>query len=152
MNMVRMPEVTYKIMSAVKSKDTRPELSLRREIWSRGLRYRVNVKTLPGKPDIVFTKAKLAVFCDGDFWHGHNWVIRGLSSLEEELSRYSPFWKDKILGNINRDSVITEKLKSDNWEVIRFWESEIKSNLHKCVDLIITNYKTRIASIHKGKA
>ena len=141
--MARTPEVTHKIMSAVKSKNTRPEIALRRSLWAKGMRYQVNVKTLPGKPDIVFIKARIAIFCDGDFWHGHNWVIRGLSSLDEELERYSQFWKDKILGNIKRDSVNTEKLKSAGWEVIRFWESEIKTDLPKCVDLIIEHYKKR---------
>jgi len=142
--MARAPEVTRKIMSAVKSKNTRPEMALRRSLWAKGMRYLVNVNTLPGKPDIVFTKTRIAVFCDGDFWHGHNWAIRGFSSLEEELERYSQFWKDKILGNIKRDSVNTEKLKSDGWEVIRLWESDIKKDLPKCVDLIIDHYVKRI--------
>ena len=85
--MSRKPEVTHKIMSAIKSRDTRPELALRRELWLRKLRYRKNCKTLPGKPDIVFSRAHLAVFCDGDFWRGHNWVITGYGSLENELQR-----------------------------------------------------------------
>ena len=140
--MARTPEITHKIMSAVKSKNTRPELALRHALWIRGMRYRVNVKTLPGKPDIIFTKVKVAVFCDGDFWHGHNWVIRGLSSLDEELSRYSQFWKDKILGNIKRDSDNTARLEADGWVVIRLWESDIKANISKCVDKIFDAYKT----------
>ena len=70
--MSRTLEMTHKIMSAVKSKNTRPELALRHALWARGLRYRVNVKSLKGKPDVVFTRAKIVVFCDGDFWHGHN--------------------------------------------------------------------------------
>ena len=140
--MARTPEITHKIMSAVKSKNTRPELALRHALWVRGMRYRVNMKTLPGKPDIVLTRAKIAVFCDGDFWHGHNWVIRGLSSLDEELSRYSQFWKDKILGNIKRDSENTARLESDGWVVIRLWESDIKADISKCVDKIIAAYKT----------
>ena len=61
-------------------------------------------RTLPGKPDIVFTRAKIAIFCDGDFWHGHNWAVRGMASLEEELNSYSEFWRSKILSNIERDS------------------------------------------------
>ena len=85
--MSRAPETTHKIMSAIKSRDTRPELALRKELWRRGLRYRKNYKRLPGKPDIVFLGVRLAVFCDGDFWHGHNWAIRGYGSLEEELRR-----------------------------------------------------------------
>jgi len=141
--MARTPEITSKIMSAIKSKNTRSEMSLRRALWAKGMRYLVNVKTLPGKPDIVFTKAKIAIFCDGDFWHGHNWVIRGLSSFDEELERYSQFWKDKILRNIKRDTVNVKKLKSEGWEVIRLWESDIKKDLPKCVDLIIEYYKNR---------
>ena len=94
----RNAETTHKIMSAIKSKDTEPELLVRKALWKDGYRYRINVRKLPGKPDIVFTKAKIAVFCDGDFWHGHNWAVRGLPSLEEELKKYSEFWKSKILG------------------------------------------------------
>ncbi|GHU58526.1 very short patch repair endonuclease [Clostridia bacterium] len=149
--MARTLEITHKIMSAVKSKDTRPEMALRRALWAKGLRYRVNVKSLPGKPDIVFTKAKIAVFCDGDFWHGHNWAIRGLSSLDEELARYSQFWKDKILGNIQRDSINADRLKSAGWEIIRFWESDIKSDLLGCVDSIIERYKELVADSRRGK-
>ena len=88
--MSRTPEITHKIMSAVKSKDTRPEVALRKELWRRGLRFRKNMKSLRGKPDIVFTRVKLVVFCDGDFWHGHNWAIRGYGSFEQEMDRYSP--------------------------------------------------------------
>ena len=97
-------------MSAVKQKDTEPELMLRKAIWARGLRFRKNYKVLIGKPDIVFTKAKVVVFCDGDFWHGHNWALRGLPSLEAELATYSEFWKQKILRNIERDKEVTDML------------------------------------------
>ncbi len=145
--MTRTPEITHKIMSAVKSKDTKPELLLRHALWSRGLRYRVNVKSLKGKPDIVFTKVKIVVFCDGDFWHGHNWAIRGLSSLEEELTRYSKFWQNKILGNIKRDKEITSLLETDGWTVIRIWESEIKANVDGCANLIERVYKKKLYDI-----
>lgn len=137
------PETTHKIMSAVKSKDTSPELLLRKALWQKGFRYRINVKTMKGKPDIVFTKAKLAIFCDGDFWHGHNWAIRGLSSLEEELERYSDFWKAKILRNIERDKEVTAILEQDGWYVVRLWESEIKSDLDHCVSTIESLYEQR---------
>lgn len=132
----RNPAVTHKIMSAVKSKDTRPELKLRKALWKEGLRYRVNYKRLPGKPDIVFTKWKVAVFCDGDFWHGHNWAIRGLSSLQEELAGYSQYWRDKIIRNIERDEENNKALKALGWTVIRIWESEIKNDLDGCVETI----------------
>lgn len=128
--------VTHKIMSAVKSKDTRPELKLRKALWHEGLRYRVNYKKLPGKPDIVFTKWKLVVFCDGDFWHGHNWAIRGLNNLHEELSGYSQYWQDKILRNIERDEENNKALRALGWTVIRIWESDIKNDLGGCVNTI----------------
>ena len=80
---MRDAKTTHKIMSSVPSKDTRPELALRHELWQRGLRYLANTKKVTGKPDIAFSKVKLAVFCDGDFWHGHNWAIRGYGSLED---------------------------------------------------------------------
>ena len=132
----RDPAVTHKIMSAVKSKDTRPELKLRKALWREGLRYRVNYKKLPGKPDIVFTKWKVAVFCDGDFWHGHNWAIRGQKSLQEELSGYSQYWKDKILRNIERDEENNKALIALGWTVVRIWESDIKNDLDGCVKTI----------------
>ncbi|MDR0999910.1 MAG: very short patch repair endonuclease [Clostridiales bacterium] len=127
--MSRNPEITHKIMSSVKSKDTRPEVALRKALWRQGMRFRVNYKKLPGKPDIVFTKAKVAVFCDGDYWHGHNWALRGLKDLDEELSRYSDFWARKIRGNIKRDEEVNNLLSEMGWQVVRIWESEIKKDV-----------------------
>ena len=138
---MRDSETTHKIMSAIKSKDTEPELIIRKELWRRGYRYRVNYKKLPGKPDIVFTKAKVVVFCDGDFWHGHNWALRGLPSLEEELKSYSEFWKKKILRNIERDNENNAKLAECGWTVIRLWESDIRKNLDDCILQIEAAYQ-----------
>ncbi len=127
------PEQSHRIMSAVKQKDTKPEIILRRALWEKGYRYRKNYKKLPGKPDIVFVGKRVAVFCDGDYWHGHNWVIRGYGSLEEELSRYSDFWRKKIEGNIERDQKNNALLKEMGWTVIRLWESDIRKNLDTCI-------------------
>lgn len=132
----RDPQVTHKIMSSIPSKNTRPELLLRSALWHQNLRYRVNYTKLPGKPDVVFTKYHIAIFCDGDFWHGHNWAIRGLKSLDEELNSYSDFWRTKILRNIDRDNQVNNQLRSLGWKVIRFWESEIYSDLDDCVKTI----------------
>lgn len=129
----RDPTVTHRIMSAIPSKNTEPELMLRRALWKENLRYRVNYKKLPGKPDIVFTKYHLVVFCDGDYWHGHNWAIRGLNSLEEELAGYTDFWRTKILRNIARDEEVNQALRTLGWTVIRLWESDIRSDLDGCV-------------------
>jgi len=134
--MGRDPEITHKIMSSVKSKDTRPEIALRKALWRQGARYRVNYKKLPGKPDIVFTKAKIAVFCDGDYWHGHNWALRGMKDLDEELSKYSEFWANKIRRNVKRDEEVNQQLSEMGWRVIRIWESDIKNDIEACVKLI----------------
>lgn len=135
---MREPAITHKIMSSIPSKDTKPELALRKELWRKGYRYRVNVKKLPGKPDIVFGPARVVVFCDGDFWHGHNWALRGIPSLEEELAGYSQFWKEKITRNIDRDKRVTAELESLGWIVIRIWESDVKSDLPACIMKIET--------------
>ena len=140
---MRDPETTHKIMSAIRSKDTKPEMALRRALWQRGMRYRVNVKELPGKPDIVFSKVRIAIFCDGDYWHGHNWALRGIASLDEELAGYSEYWQTKIRRNIERDRENTAKLKNDGWLVLRFWESEIKKNPEKIVEEIVLYYNQR---------
>ena len=135
--MARSKETTHKIMASVKQKDTEPELLLRHALWKKGLRYRKNYTKLPGKPDIVFVSDRIAVFCDGDFWHGHNWALRGLDSFDQELASYSQFWKDKLIKNINRDNQINAKLESLGWKVIRLWESDIRSDLDGSVNRVI---------------
>jgi len=145
--MPRTPEITRKIMSAIKSTNTKPEMLLRKALWKKGLRYRVNYRLLPGKPDVVFTKAKIVVFCDGDYWHGHNWALRGLPSLESELAGYSEYWRNKILGNIRRDIGNTTKLESDGWIVLRFWESDIKKDVERCVEIVDMYYRGKNADI-----
>ncbi len=136
-------------MSSIKSKDTRPEKALRKELWKRGLRYRKNVSTLPGKPDLVFIKAKIAIFCDGDFWHGHNWAIRGYGSFEEELKRYSDSWVKKLKNNIYRDELNNKKLVEMGWTVIRIWESEIKHDVKKCGDKVEYVYWNKMRQFKK---
>ena len=133
---MRDPTITHRIMSSIPSKGTRPEIILRKALWNENLRYRVNYKKLPGKPDIVFTKYKVAVFCDGDFWHGHNWAIRGKKSLDEELEGYSEYWRKKILRNIERDQENENELRTLGWTVVRLWESEIKEDVSSCVQAV----------------
>lgn len=145
--MSRSPEVTHKIMSAVHSKGTRPEVALRHELWRRGLRYRKNDSRLPGKPDIVLSRARLAIFCDGDFWHGHNWAIRGYGSLDEELTRYSEAWANKILKNVQRDKDVNQKLKDLGWQVLRIWESDIKRDVKYCGNMVEYAYWRAIRNL-----
>ena len=137
----RDPEVTRKIMSSIHSQDTKPEMLIRKALFQDGFRYRVHYRGLPGKPDVVFTRVKLAVFIDGDFWHGHNWVIRDYGSFDEELKRYSPFWQEKIQRNVERDRITTAALESMGWFVVRLWESDIRRDLKNCLSLIESNYR-----------
>ena len=133
---MRDPAITHKIMSSIPSKGTKPEIMLRKALWRENLRYRVNYKKLPGKPDIVFTKYKVVIFCDGDFWHGHNWAVRGMKSLDEELEGYSEYWIKKILRNVARDQENEYELRALGWTVLRIWESDIKRDLSGCVQTV----------------
>lgn len=107
------------------SSDTTHEHLLRVTLWKRGLRYRKNVRTLPGKPDIVFPRERVAVFCDGDFWHGRHW--RRLSSKLQGGTNPS-YWTHKIKANRSRDRRVVRLLKSDGWNVIRIWETDIRQD------------------------
>ena len=118
-------------MQAVKNKDSEIELLLRKELWSRGLRYRKNSKRVFGHPDIVFMGKKIAVFCDSEFWHGYDWVHK-----KEDIKSRRDFWIPKIERNIQRDIEVNETLRSEGWTVLRFWGKEIKKNLDECADKI----------------
>lgn len=132
-------------MKQVRSRDTSPEKVLRKALWAQGLRYRLHAKRLPGNPDIVFPSARVAVFVDGDFWHGNQWRLRGLSSLEEQF-RDSPnasYWVPKITRNIKRDVDANHRLRDMGWAVVRCWESEIKSDLQSCVQRVVGDVRRR---------
>src|SRR5437762_11927058 len=104
-NARRRPEVTSRIMAAVHATNTRPELTLRRALHAAGLRYRVHYRTVAGRPDVVFPARKVAVFVDGDFWHGRSYRARGFRSLEEQFARWNnpEWWLAKIRANVARD-------------------------------------------------
>lgn len=116
------PEQRSRCMAAIKGKDTKPELIVRKYLFSRGLRYRVNNSKLPGTPDIVLKKYKTVVFIDGCFWHGHEdckYFRLPKSNID--------FWKHKISMNIARDYANNVDLRLAGWRVIRIWECEIKT-------------------------
>jgi DNA mismatch endonuclease (patch repair protein) len=123
-------QISYN-MRQVKNKDSKIEVLLRKELWSRGLRYRKNVNRIYGKPDIVFIGKKIAVFCDSEFWHGYNWEER-----KKDFKSHQEFWIPKIERNMERDAEVTAKLESEGWTVLRFWGNEIKKNVSACADLI----------------
>lgn len=135
--MSRDPETTRRIMSAVCNRDTEPELSLRRALHARGLRYRLR-SPLPGKPDIVFGPAKVAVFVDGDYWHGNAWRTRSFESFDAYYGRgdNAPFWLAKIRRNIARDLEVAATLTGAGWTVLRCWESDIERDLSAVTDRV----------------
>ena len=113
------------MMAAVRGKDTKAELALRRALHRRGLRYRLHPSDVPGRPDIVIRSRRLAVFADGDMWHGNAWRLRGLSRLEDMFPTNTEFWTKKIRRNMERDREVTARLTKEGWTVVRIWESEI---------------------------
>lgn len=125
------PEQRRKNMQAIKNKDSKIELLLRKELWHRGLRYRKNVSRIYGKPDIVFIGKKIAIFCDSEFWHGYNWEER-----KKNFKSHREFWIPKIERNMRRDAEVTEKLRFEGWKVLRFWGNEIKTDVSRCADII----------------
>lgn len=132
-------------MKAVKSVDTKIEVKLRLALWHKGIRYRKNFKIYSCKPDIVLTKYKIAIFCDGDFWHGKE---------DPNIVKHNKkFWVEKIKRNMERDLENTIELRDNGWVVLRFWESDIEKNLTECVEMIINeinNKKTK--EVHTKKS
>ena len=107
---------------ASRKRDTQPEVLLRRALWRMGLRYRVDAADLPGRPDVVFRREKVAVFCDGDFWHGRDLPAR-IAKLA--IGHNAPYWVAKIETNVARDRRHDAALAADGWLVLRYWESEV---------------------------
>lgn len=126
-------EQRRKNMQNIKGKDTKIEIMLRKALWNKGYHYRKNYKGLPGSPDIVFTKYKIAIFCDGEFFHGKDWEV-----LKPRLqnSNNSEFWISKISRNRERDEEVNKNLLFEGWTVIRFWGNDIKKNVDECVKVI----------------
>ena len=125
------PLARRKIMRAIKRKDTSCELALRRELFRRGFRYRIDYGKLPGRPDIAFIKKKIAIFCDSEFWHGRNW-----DNKKERIKTNRDYWLPKIEKNIARDKKNNELLRELGWCVMRFWDSDIKKNLFAIANTI----------------
>lgn len=126
-------EQRHKNMSRIKGKDTEIEIRLRKALWHKGYRYRKNYKELPGSPDIAITKYQIAIFCDGEFFHGKNWEeLR----IKLENSNNSQFWINKIARNIDRDDEVNKQLNALGWTVLRFWGEDIKKHLDECINVI----------------
>lgn len=121
----RDPATTSRIMAAIRCRDSKAELALRRELHRRGFRYRLHVRDVEGKPDLAVKSRKIAVFVDGDFFHGNGWRLRGLARLEDQFPTNTEFWVRKITRNIERDREVTLRLEAAGWRVVRIWESDV---------------------------
>lgn len=133
--MHRDPALTSRIMAAVRSRGTKPEIRLQQALRALKRRFRLHPPDVPGSPDIVFPRERVAVFLDGDFWHGRQWRLRGLKSLASQFSR-SPnraYWIQKITRNVQRDRRTTRGLRRLGWHVVRLWESDLTKNADRCV-------------------
>ena len=126
-------EQRHKNMKNIKGKDTKIEILLRKALWNKGYRYRKNYKQLVGKPDIVLTKYKIAIFCDSEFFHGKDW-----EKLRKRLekSNNSEFWINKITHNMERDNEVNKKLEFEGWTVLRFWGDDFKRNMEDCIKTV----------------
>ena len=126
-------------MRSNKSKDTKPEILLRKELWRRGLRYRKNYKYLSGKPDLVFLGAKIVVFVDGKMWHGYDWEHQ-----KNDFKSHRDYWIPKIEANREHDFEVTQDLIELGWLVLRFWDFEIRKDVSACADKIEKAYRNRM--------
>jgi DNA mismatch endonuclease (patch repair protein) len=124
--------IRSQLMTKIRSTNTTPEILLRKELWARGIRYRVNYKKIIGSPDIIFLKKKVAVFIDGEFWHGYNW-----DEKKAKIKSNRAYWIPKIERNMQRDIYNNKVLAEMGYTVIRFWEREIKKDLARCVQIVM---------------
>lgn len=125
-------------MRAVKNKDSKIEITLRKALWQKGLRYRKNYSKVFGRPDIVFISEKIAIFCDSEFWHGYNWESRKFDFKSKQ-----GFWIPKIEKNMKRDKEVNMKLQTEGYKVMRFWGKDIEDNLDLCIREIIAEISIR---------
>ena len=116
------PDIRSRVMSRVRSRNTGPEMYVRRCVWSEGFRYRLNVKKLPGRPDMVFAKYRLAVFVHGCFWHQHDCPNAKRPSSNRD------YWDRKLDGNMERDSRNRAKLEGLGWTVATVWECNLQAS------------------------
>lgn len=130
---VLTPEQRKKSMQHNRSNDTSIEITLRKALWHRGYRYRKNYKKLPGKPDIVLTKQRIAIFCDSEFFHGKDWEVK---KAKLQKSNNADYWIPKIERNMKRDVENDQRLQFLGWTVIHFWGQEILKDTEECIRVI----------------
>lgn len=133
---IKSKEARSKNMSAIKSKNTKPEIIVRKYLFSQGFRYRVNVGKLPGKPDIVLSKYKTVIFINGCFWHLHQNCKYFVYPKQN-----ADFWKNKILGNVERDKRNYNILMAEGWKVIIIWECQLKHSKEETLTTLVKEIK-----------
>ena len=126
-----------KRMANVRLKGGKAETLLAKTLWHLGYRYRLNYRKLPGSPDIAITKHKVAVFVDGEFWHGFDWENR-----KSKLKSNKDYWIEKIEENIARDKRNNDALSEMGWQVIRFWEKDVLKDTESCIQMILSALNT----------
>ena len=126
-------EQRRKNMQNIRSYDTSIEVMLRKALWRKGYRYRKNYKRLPGTPDIVLTKQRVAIFCDSEFFHGKDWEIK---KPKLQKGTNPDFWIGKIERNMRRDLENDQRLLCMGWTVIHFWGQDILRNIGECIRVI----------------
>ena len=144
------PEQRHRNMVSIHSKDTSIEVVMRKALWHRGYRYRKNDASLPGKPDIVITKYKIAIFCDSEFFHGKDW---DKMKLQFEKNENGAYWIKKITRNIQRDSENGQKLNDQGWTVLRFWGKDILKHTEDCikaVDEVVAGFSRMTGGHHEA--
>lgn len=127
-------------MSKVHTKNGEDELVIRKRLWHAGIRYRTNYKKLPGTPDIAITKYKIAVFIDGEFWHGHHW-----KKHKARLKRNRDYWIKKIEYNMQHDKKVNAELEQLGWTVLRFWSKPVLKNPDYYTQIVLWHIKDKIS-------
>ena len=132
------PEIS-KRMAHVKTKKNSAEVMLAKSLWHRGYRYRLNYKALPGSPNVALTKYRIAIFIDGEFWHGKDFEQR-----KTKLKNNKDYWIEKIQENIDRDLRNDKLLRQMDWYPIHFWSNDVIKYCNQCIDEIIYTIEDRI--------
>jgi DNA mismatch endonuclease (patch repair protein) len=136
----RTPDQRSRIMSAVKRRDTNPEVELRKALYAEGVRgWRCDYKRAPGRPDIAWPARRIAVFVDGAFWHGH--------PSRHKPGRSGEYWDKKIQANVARDRRVDSELEEEGWRVLRIWDFEIKKDLDGVVTRVAETLDSRSADV-----
>lgn len=149
----RDPAITSRIMLSIRSSENRVERALRSELFALGLRFRKNVSSMPGKPDIVFPRFRTVVFVDGDFWHGRIYRERGMRALTALFKTPNrSYWTSKILRNVKRDKQVERALGEAGWTFLRFWESDVRTDAQGIAKLIAKHLRVAGKLQSKGRA